>query len=155
MNEILLAKILFSERYSDNPEITLDPSSVPDNERNYIVSGDENFSSWNFEKGISLSDEISDFLDFPYVNYLFASPDKEALQKFNESVHPVDIIIDEQIGNITNGFPYNEDVKSFIIRNIGSLYYDMTENETEAVNELIRLVFYHGIIDDMFEVRYI
>jgi len=155
MNEILLAKILFSERYSVDPEITLDPATTPEEGRDYIISGDENFLRANYERGISLADEVSELLDFPYVNFLFASPDKEALQKFNESVGPVDIVIDEQIGDILGKLSYGPEVNKFMMDNLGSLYYDMTENEMSAVNELMRLLFYHGIIDDMFDVKFV
>lgn len=155
LNEILLTKILFSERYGANLEIALDPSKNPERGKDFIVVGDENYNAWDFEKAISLADEASELLDLPYVNYVFASPDREALEMFNKSINPVDAKIEDQIENILNGIPLTEQAKTFIKTNLGSLYYDMTDNEVNAVNELIRLVFYHGIIDDMFEVKFI
>ncbi len=155
LNEILLTKILFSERYSANPEIALDPGKSPNSGKNFVVVGDENYTTWDFGKAISLADEASELLDLPYVNYVLASPDRKALQKFNESVTAVDSIIEDQIEKIIDHVNLKQDAKSFIIQNIGSLYFDMTDNEVDAVNELIKLVFYHGIIDDMFDVKFI
>ncbi len=155
LNEILLTKILFSERYGTNLEIALDPSKSPEKGKDFIVVGDENYNAWDFEKAISLADETSELLDFPYVNYVFASPDREALEVFNKSVNPVDLKIEDQIGNILDGIPLTDQTKAYIKTNLGSLYYDMTDNEMNAVNELIKLVFYHGIIDDMFDVKFL
>ena len=155
LNEILLTKILFSERYSANLEIALDPSKTAEKGKDFLVVGDENFTSWDFQNALSLADEASELMEFPYVNYVFTSPDREALQKFNESVNAVDSIIEEQIEKIIDPSILSAEAKSFIIQNIGSLYFDMTDNEVNAVNELIRLVFYHGIIDDMFDVKFL
>ncbi|MHB9041816.1 MAG: hypothetical protein ACYC4T_14280 [Melioribacteraceae bacterium] len=155
LNEILLTKILFSERYSANLEIALDPSKIAEKGKDFLVVGDENFTSWDFQNALSLADEASELMEFPYVNYVFASPDREALQKFNESVYTVDPIIEDQIEKIIDPSILSAEAKSFITQNIGSLYFDMTDNEVNAVNELIRLVFYHGIIDDMFDVKFL
>ena len=155
LNEILLTKILFSERYGANLEITLDLSKSPESGKDFIVVGDENYSLWDVENAISLADETSELLDLPYVNYVFASPDREAMEMFNNSINPVDIIIEDKIENTLDGFQVSEQAKNFITSNLGSLYYDMTENEMSAVNELMKLVFYHGIIDDMFDVKFV
>ena len=154
LNEILLTKILFSERYSANLEVALDPSKIAEKGKDFLVVGDENFTSWDFQNALSLADEASELMEFPYVNYVFASPDREALQKFNESVYTVDPIIEDQIEKIIDPSILSAEAKSFITQNIGSLYFDMTDNEVNAVNELIRLVFYHGIIEDMFDVKF-
>jgi hypothetical protein len=155
LNEILLTKILFSERYSANLEIALDPSKSAEKGKDFLVVGDENFISWDFQNAISLADETSELIEFPYVNYVFASPDREALQKFNESVGGFDAMIEDRIKKIIDPFILSGEAKSFVIQNIGSLYFDMTDNEVNAVNELIKLVFYHGIIDDMFDVKFL
>ncbi|MCX6171081.1 MAG: hypothetical protein NTX65_17235 [Ignavibacteriales bacterium] len=155
LNEILLTKILFSERYSANLEISLDPSKNVEKGKDFLVVGDENFTSWNVQNALSLADEASELLEYPYVNYVFASPDREALQKFNESVNAIDPIIEDQIEKIIDLLNISREAKSFITQNIGSLYFDMTDNELNAVNELIRLIFFHGIIEDMFDVKFL
>ncbi len=154
LNEILLSKILFAEKFSSQIEITLDTNKTAEKGRDYIIVGDENFHSWNYQSAISLADEVSEMIDFPYVNFVFASQDKEALEKFNEQINPVDERIENDILNIVNRETVPEQAKKFIVENIGSIYFDMTDNEENAVNELIKLIFYHGIIDDMFDVKF-
>ena len=63
----------------------LDTSSNVDAKRNYIICGDENYSLKSYERGISFADEIAEMIDLPYVNYVFVSPDREALRNFETS----------------------------------------------------------------------
>ena len=39
--------------------------------------------------------------------------------------------------------------------NINTVYFDFTENEREALDELLRLPFYHGIVEEITEVKYL
>jgi hypothetical protein len=155
LNEILLAKILFAEKFSSQIEIALDTNKNPEKGKDYILAGDENFLSWNYQSAISLADEASEMIGLPYVNFVFASQDKDALEEFNEQIVPIDERIDSEITSIVKGLTVSENVKIFIIENLGSVYFDMTDNEENAVNELIKLIFYHGIIDDIFDVKFI
>ena len=155
LNEVILTKILFSERFSSNAEIVLEPSSKPTKEKDYIIVGDENFSAWNFKNGISFSDEVSEMLDFPYVNFVFVSPDKDSLNSFHKLVGQIDETIEDKIDTILPNLNLPDEAKSFIKENLDSLYYQMTSNETEALNDLIRLLFYHGIIEDLFDVKFV
>src|SRR3989339_750342 len=153
LNEILLAKILFSEKFSSQIEITLDSNMTAEKGRDYIITGDENFHLWDYQSAISLADEVSEMIDLPYVNFVFASHDKEALDAFNKQINPVDESIEREMINIIKTVSLPEKAKEFFIENLGSVYFDMTENEETALNELIKLIFYHGIIDDMFDVK--
>ena len=155
LNDIILTKILFSERFSSQAEITLDTGNAPTKGKDYLVVGDENYSVWDFKNGISFSDQIAEMLDFPYVNYVFASPDKEALSNFNNLIGNVDQTIEEKINDILKQISLNEEAKLFLKENIDSIYYEMTSNETEGLNELIKLLFYHGIIEDMFDIKFV
>jgi hypothetical protein len=155
LNEIILSKILFSERYSTQIEINLETSSMPTGDKHYIVVGDENHLLWNCEEGISFADEIADMIDFPLVNFVFASQDKESIEAINNICDQMDRKIEDQIELILSHLKYSEKANSFVRDNLGSVYFDMTDNEVSAVNELVRLVYYHGIIDDIFEVKFV
>lgn len=155
LNDIILTRILFSERFSSQAEITLDTGKVPAKGKDYLVVGDENYSLWDFKNGISFSDQVSEMLDFPYVNFVFASPDKEALTNFNNLIGNIDQTIEEKIDDILKQISLGEEAKSFLKENIDSIYYEMTSNETEGLNELIKLLFYHGIIEDMFDIKFV
>ncbi len=155
LNDIILTRILFSERFSSQTEINLDTASVPAKEKDYLVAGNENFSLWDFRNGISFADQVAEMLDFPYVNFVFASPDKETLAAFNSLVGNVDETIENKIDDILCKLNPPEGVKTFLQGNIDSIYYEMTSYEVEGLNELIKLLFYHGIIDDMFDIKFV
>lgn len=155
LNELVLSKLIISERYSEQIEIVLDTKPEMVSKESYILCGKKNFETSIFEKGISLADVISEMLDLPYVNYVFASPDKEALATFQDSFENIDNKVEEAIESIAVKLNYNVQASQFISSNIGSLYFEMTDNEQDGLNELIKLVFYHGIVEDMFEVKYL
>ena len=93
-------------------------------------------------------------IDLPYVNFVFASADKEAIEMFNKQIVPINERIDDKLINAIKELNLSEKVKEFFVENLNSIYFDMTDNEETAINELIKLIFYHGIIDDMFDVKF-
>jgi hypothetical protein len=155
LNEIILSKILFSERYSTEIEINLEASSLPTGDKHYIIVGDENLIHWKCEDGISFSDEIADMIDFPYVNFVFASQDKDSIAALNKLFEQAGRNIEEQVGKILLEIKYPKEATAFVKQNLDTVYFDLTENEVNAVNELIKLVYYHGILDDIFDVKFI
>lgn len=155
INEIVLAKILFSERYSSNVEIILDTAKERTINEDYIVIGDENFHQENYKKGISFSDQVAEMLDLPYVNFVFAALDKDSLEKFDSLFESIDVKIEDNISKILSGFNFSDDVKNFVSDNLSSVYFEMTQNENQAMHELIKLTYYHGIVNDIFDIRFI
>ena len=75
---------------------------------------------------------------------------RDALEKFNKQINPIDERIESEIVNIIKELNLSDKTKEFLTENFGSIYFDMTDNEETALNELIKLIFYHGIIDDIF-----
>ncbi len=155
LNEILLAKILFAEKFSSQIEITLDTNKTVEKGSHYIIVGDENFYLFNYQTAISLADEVSEMIDLPYVNFVFASADKETIEMFNKQIVPINERIDDKLINAIKELNLSEKVKEFFVENLNSIYFNMTDNEETAINELIKLIFYHGIIDDMFDVKFV
>lgn len=155
INEFILSKIIFNEKYSSNIELILDTKNEKLRNQNYIICGDENFTNSYFEKGISFADDISEFLNLPYVNYLFVSQDKEELISFQNKFTDLDFKIENYLKSNLDLINLDGNAKNFIINNFGSVYYEMTENEQDAINELIKLVYYHGIVDDMFDIKFV
>jgi len=155
LNEIILTKILFKERFFAEVEINLDTHKEIDKEQNVLVVGDENIFSWEYGKGISFSDQIAEVLDLPYINFIFASQDNELIEHFEEIVPKIDETIEENLNDIMVNLRYDEAVKQHIQKNIGTVYFEITSNEVEAIQELFRLVYYHRVIDDMFDVKFL
>jgi hypothetical protein len=155
INEIILAKILFSERYSSEIEFALDPSKDKAGDDNYLIAGDENYNSGVYKTAISFADQIAELLDLPYVNYVFASQDKESIEKLNLLAENIDSQIEDKLSTTLSKFNFDDELRNFVRENINSVYFEMTQNEIDAVNELIKLVYYHGIIDDMFDIKFV
>ncbi|MDP2037995.1 MAG: MqnA/MqnD/SBP family protein, partial [Ignavibacteria bacterium] len=155
VNEIILAKILFEERYSSNVELVLDTTDKMDHGKDYIVSGDYNYTSEKYERAISLADEVSEMLDFPYVNFILVSKDRESLTNFEKQIDSMDEIIEEKLAESLGKLDVPQGSKDFIKENFSSVYYDLTENEKDGLTELIKLVYYRGIIEDMFDIKFV
>jgi hypothetical protein len=155
INEIVLSKIIFSERYSSEIEISLDPAKDRSENTDYLIVGDENFLHGDYKNGISFADQMSELLDLPYVNYVFVSQDRESLENFNSLFSEVDLKIEDELPNILGRMNLTDELRNYLKESIGSVYFELTENEIDAVKELIKLVYYHGIVDDLFDVKFI
>lgn len=155
VNEIILTKILFEERFSSEVEITLDTHKDPTTAQNTLVVGIENFTKWDYNSSISFSDQMADLLDLPYVNFIFASYNKQNLSRLESFFNDVDTKVEENISEMLNDLSLSEEIKDYLKSNIGSVYFEMTSNEMEALNEMIKMVYYHGIIEDIFDVKFI
>lgn len=155
INEIILAKILFSERYSSEIEFALDPSKDKAGNENYLIVGDENYNTGVYKTAISFADQVAELLDLPYVNYVFASQDKDSIEKLNLLADNIDSKIEDNLPATLSKFNYDIELKNFVQENINSVYYEMIQNEIDAANELLKLVYYHGIIDDMFDIKFV
>lgn len=155
VNEFVLAKILFEERYSSDVELVFDTKNEIEANKDYIICGDDNLNDNLYKKGISLSEDVADTIDLPYVNYLFVSPDREALKKFQSLFADLDVKIENSAESRLDLQNINYDTKEFILANMNSVYFEMTENEKDALNELIKLVYYKGMIDDIIEIKYV
>lgn len=82
-NEIILSKILFSERYSQDVNIVLDTAEFDLDNNNYIVVGNENLDYNPIDKGISFADQVASLIDYPYVNFIWASKSEETCWSFS------------------------------------------------------------------------
>lgn len=155
-NEILLSKILFEEMYSSKAELILDTSEKIVETNNYLICGIENYVDQKYLKGISLADEIAQMLNYPYLNYVLVSKDRESIINFQRSIpNNLDEKIENNLNNVLEKLNVHTDLKDFISENIESVYFDMTVNEEDGLNELIKLMYYHGIIEDMFDVKFV
>ena len=155
LNELILTKILFEERFSSEIEVALDTHKEPVKDQNTLVVGTENFKLWDYNSSISFADQMADLLDYPYVNFIFASHDKDQISKLEMFAENIDSHIEENISSYLKDLNYPDDVKLLVQENLGAVYYEMTSNETEALDELIKLVYYHGIIEEIFDVKFI
>ncbi len=152
-NEIILSKILFKERFDLNPELVLDTSDVSIDEQNYLIAGQDNNELLVKHNGVSFADQMAEFLDFPYVNFVLASQQESAIETISNGLEDVDKKIDENIVLLLDKIQLPAEFSKYLSENIDTIYFEMTDNEVEGLHELLKLPFYHGIVDDMIELN--
>jgi hypothetical protein len=120
---------------------------------NYILTGDKNFENKNYEKGISFSEELIEVISAPFVNYVFASDDDVLLKEYSEK-------ISGQLDNLDYsdvGLPSDLPLESvpYIKEHLHSVFYKLDEQDIEGIINLIRLPYYHELIPEIFEVKFV
>lgn len=154
-NDLIMSKILFPEQYGIEPEFTFDTQSIDFDSNNYLIVGIENDVYPVLNNGVSFSDHIAELLNYPYVNFVLASFSEESLKEVSKSINNVNENITNQLNEYLGKLQLNAKLSEFIQNNLNSVYFDFTENEKEALNELLKLPYYHGIIEDLVEVKFV
>jgi hypothetical protein len=153
--EAILGKILFKEIYNKEVEVKIlkDLGTVGDGST--IITGDENFRNERFKSGISFSEIIEDTLNIPYVNYIIASTKKELVEQVNEKFVGIDDLVYNSMEIRDFGKSLSDASKNYIIENVSSFIMRFEESDIEGINQLIKLPYYHGMIDDIFDINFV
>jgi len=151
--EVIFGKILFKELYNANVEIGLITDRTKLENSNCIVVGDENFIESKYKNGFSFAEEIGEIISAPFVNYVLASQDKDSLLKISERLSAKISEADFDNINIPEGF--SAETKEFIRGNVSKSFFILEEEHIEGINQLLRLPFYHGIVKDIVEVKFL
>ncbi len=154
-NDALVAKMVFEEFYNNPVKISLEPNFQKSKEKNYLVSGNENFKDLLYKEGISLAEQLAEFLDYPYVNFLFVAKKEETIKELNKKFEKIDETIDDSIERILKNFSLPEEAKKFVVKNLDSVYFEMTQNEREGLSELLRFAYYKGIVEEVIEIKFV
>lgn len=156
INEILLSKILFSERYETTPEIKLDSDSELDkNGRNYLIVGNENIETNFMGEGVGFSDQMASLLTYPYVDFVMVSNSEEKLKEFDSNYPEMDKLVIESIDETMEKFKFSPEISEFIKMNIDSVSFEISEIEKESLAELLRLPYYHQMMEEMFDLKFV
>ncbi len=154
-NEIILPKIIYPEKFSAEIKITLETKAPDIHSTNVIIVGDEGFKEEYFNKGMSFAEEITEILSFPYVNFVLASKDDILLEQFCSEIESAKMILDEKLDWFFEHNKYSKEVESFVKENIGSVYFELTESEIFGLEEMLKLPYYHGLIENIMEINYV
>ncbi len=153
-NEIILSKILFRENYNSDVNIIIDTKSFEIGSKNYLVSGNENFSDNLFKKGISFCDEICDLLDAPYVNYVIASKRRESILEINKLFVDAENKVENYLKTSADA-KIGKALKTELLNNFNSFYFEMTEIESDSLKEILRICYYQGLAEELFEINFV
>ncbi len=152
-NEIILSKIILLEKFgiSLSPELT---TGTPDFDRgNFLVVGNKNFENNLFENGVSFSEMVAEFIDYPYVNFVLVSKHEIILTEIAQLEQKVDETVEDNLNKFLEESGLSREAKSFIRSNFDSVYFEITHNEITGLTELLRLAYYHGIVKEITEIN--
>lgn len=153
-NEALLSKILFKEMYDVDitPRLITPEFMVQD--ENILIAGDENYDKELFLNGLSFAEEIIELINAPYVNFLLASKDENVLKSFVIK-HRDDFVIGhpDSFDHLLKDFPQNS--IEFISVNMQHVIFDLEDQDLEGIKTLLQLPYYHGITQDLFEIKFV
>jgi len=154
-NEVILSKIVFQERYNLSVDVALDSEEKMNEMNNYLVVGNENWQNNYYLKGTSFCEHVSEIIDFPYMNFVFVSKNKDLMEEFNSKFSNVNKLVLSGLKNNLDQIGFDSELNDFIKCEIDSIYFDLTQNELDGLKELLQLAYYHKIIDDMFDVKFV
>jgi hypothetical protein len=146
--EVILSKILFKELYDTEIEIILKTGPGFEDDKSYIITGDMNYREDLFVRGFSFAEEIVELINLPYANYVFASKNPTLLKKFNSLAGgPVNKFLENPEDAIKEIIPSN--IQEYFAANLSSLIFNYNEQDIEGIEQVLRLPYFHGIINDI------
>lgn len=153
--EVIISKILFKEIYNSNVEVKLITEVKNLKDSTYLLAGDKNFENELYKKGISFSEEMVELLFLPFVNYVLVSKDQKKLKEVEEELISAVPSIYKSFEKDKLDGQFSDDTKEFISSNISSLTLRLEEQDIEGINYLLQLPYFHGIIKDIIEVKFV
>jgi len=153
-NEIILSKILFKEFYGIDiqPVLQSDQNIKPG--QNFVEVGDRNFSDEIFLKGLSFSEEIIELVNAPYINFVLAGSNENAVKQFVNSYE--NNFLDGHETSLKKLNPDFPDLsKDFININIQHIIFDFENQDLEGIKSLLQMPYYHGMIKSMVDIKFV
>jgi len=154
-NEGILTKILFKENYGIDVQLVFEKTNGGTSGKNRIVVGDRNFFEHKLEAGISFAEEVIELISAPYINFVFASESENALKKFQSKYKDIISLLNPtEVFENTNEC-LNLSSKNYLLENLQHVVYDFDEQDLEGMKQLLQLPYYHGIINDLIDVKFV
>lgn len=153
-NEVILSKILFKEFYDVDIKTTLLTSSSADFKDNILITGDENYEKGLFVNGLSFSEEIIELINAPYVNFVLAGSSEEVIMNFTKNY--LENFKKPHLDNFNTSYPtFPKSSLEFLSVNIQHLIFDFDEQDIEGIKQLLQLPYFHGMIKEMIDVKFV
>lgn len=153
--EVILCKVLFKEIYDSPVEIKISTEKHDLIRGNYVIVGDKNFKDEKYLSGISFAEEMVEILSLPFVNYVFASGDRNNIEKLNDMLIGVSNSIYDSVEADKFTQSYSLKTKNYIYENISSLIFDFGDQDLEGINQIMRLPYFHGFIDEIVDLKFV
>jgi chorismate dehydratase len=157
-SEFVLAKIILTEKYDTNPQFIPMAADVTrmlsKADAALLVGGPALFSSLDTQCTLDLVEEWVDLTDLPYVHAIWLSR--------RESLTPSDLY--HLTKSCEEGLYHLRDIALAASRDeqstpeecesyLASFNFKLDEGGLESISEFYRYAFYHGVLDDVPEIK--
>jgi hypothetical protein len=153
--EIILSKIFFKENYNTDIQIELLSDFSKAEGKNLLVTGDLNFTSLNFNNGLSFAEEIIDMLSLPYVNFILASYTPKVIEEMNNVSRGIAARIYDSVETGSYGDHIPPDAVEYIKENIASLIYEFEVQDIDDIHQLTRLPYFYGMVTEIIDLKFV
>ena len=154
-NEAVGAKLILKELYGLELKINLLIDYTKAIGKNILSVGDINFENDKYINGISFAEEITEVLSLPYVNFVLASLNQKSIEDFHKSIGNVQTNIYNNVETDNFSANLSDNARQMFKENISSFICNLDGQDIEGINQLLRLPFFHEIISDIIDVRYV
>ncbi|MCE1190124.1 MAG: hypothetical protein LWX56_13410 [Ignavibacteria bacterium] len=153
--DVICLKILMQELYDRAISIKL-LSSLPHKlEGNTLIAGDHNYTSGLFAQGMNLTEEMVELLDLPFVNYVFCANSQEKLEWLHTETAGIEQQIYAEVENPEWDYRLTPEAKTLFSDEIAHVLYEFEDQDKEALIQVLRLPYFHGMIDDIFNIHFV
>jgi len=154
-NEAVLGKILFAELYDQQVKISLHLNPNEKINAPMLLVGDTNFTENRFESGMSFADDMIEVISAPYVNFIFASKNKESLEAFNSSFKEKLPTLYDSIVPYISALEIPEESKEKIREEFSSFVFEFDTMDIDGIAQVTRLPYFHGMIKEILELKFV
>ena len=155
MNEVVLSKVIFRENYNIEIEQKVLETLRDVEDSTLISSGDINYANENYKHGESFSELVAEFIDAPYLKFVLASTVKNNIEFVNNQISGLEEEIEVLTKSILKKFGFSPVAAEFIMNNFNSVYFELTETETEGYEDLRKIPFYYGLVEELKEIVFV
>lgn len=154
VNEAILVKTLIKEKYDVDTTLSLAPT-YSSTQMNSVVVGDFNFSLGIIDFGIDLVEQIVDEIELPYLAYVFVSKDEVLLKEINRNLANITEEVRDRAENYIQSLSLREEVRDYLLTAFDALVIDLDEGDNEGLKALLRIPYFHGLVEEITEVKFI
>lgn len=154
-NEVIGSKLILKELYSTEVNIGLITDASDGKNKDLLIVGDENFTSGKYVKGLSLAEEITEVLSLPYVNFALASTSELHIRDFIKSTVGLQAAIYDRVEKGEHNLNLPDDAKLYFRENISSFICNLEEQDLDGLDQLLKLPFYHNLIQEIVEIKFV
>ena len=141
-SEIVLAHIVFAEKYGSPPSMIPFSASVQQVLGKYdaiLCSGDEADAFRDYPYKLDLVEEWEDISELPFVHGIWVTREHA--------------LVDEELRTIMNSSGKQQ--SPYRVDSLNQFQYDMNAEAQAGLAEFFRMAYYHGILPDVPDVRFL